>query len=110
MFLPQKHARGAGICQSLECQPRLPHFGPSTLSNLVFSHVRVSVSFVGFWGFGRFSQYRRQQQESSRGRNLYVKRIPREMSDEGLKDLFSRFGEITSAKVRFGETLFRYIK
>lgn len=47
----------------------------------------------------RYERRRRAQQESTQGRNLYVKHLDPAMDDEGLKRLFTKFGNITSAKV-----------
>lgn len=48
----------------------------------------------------RFTEIKYQQQASNRGKNLYIKRLPLDMDDNGLRKLFSKFGNITSAKVR----------
>lgn len=47
----------------------------------------------------RFEKRRREQQENTQGRNLYVKHLATTMDDAGLHELFEKFGKITSAKV-----------
>lgn len=42
---------------------------------------------------------KRERQQSCQGRNLYVKHINPDLDDEGLKQLFDKFGTITSEKV-----------
>lgn len=51
----------------------------------------------------RFEKRRREQQENTQGRNLYVKHLAPAMDDKGLKELFEKFGTITSAKVMIDE-------
>ncbi|KAA6314507.1 MAG: hypothetical protein EZS28_055573, partial [Streblomastix strix] len=41
-------------------------------------------------------QYKRKLRESTRYKNIYIKGFPLEYADEQLKDLFSKFGKITS--------------
>ena len=48
----------------------------------------------------RFEKRRREQQENTQGRNLYVKHLAPSMDDAGLHELFEKYGSITSAKVR----------
>ena len=48
----------------------------------------------------RFEKKRREQQENTQGRNLYVKHLAPSMDDAGLMELFEKYGTITSAKVR----------
>ena len=47
----------------------------------------------------RFEKKRREQQENTQGRNLYVKHLAPSMDDAGLMELFEKYGTITSAKV-----------
>lgn len=50
----------------------------------------------------RFEKRRREQQENTQGRNLYVKHLAPSMDDAGLHELFEKYGTITSAKVHLG--------
>lgn len=47
----------------------------------------------------KYEQMKRERQQSTQGRNLYVKHINPELGDEGLKRLFEKFGSITSVKI-----------
>lgn len=51
----------------------------------------------------RFEKRRREQQENTQGRNLYVKHLAPLMDDAGLTELFEKYGNITSAKVMTDE-------
>jgi len=55
----------------------------------------------------RYEKRRREQQENTRGRNLYVKHLMPSMEDDGLKDLFAKFGTVTSCKVARSSLLTR---
>ena len=56
--------------------------------------------FILFWvGMNRYEQMKRERQQSTQGRNLYIKHINPELGDDELKLLFEKFGSITSVKV-----------
>eukprot|EP00803_Ostreobium_quekettii_P009478 evm.model.scf_3314.1 EVM.evm.TU.scf_3314.1 scf_3314:5810-14064(+) len=47
----------------------------------------------------KYEQMKRDRQQSTQGRNLYVKHINPEQNDDGLRQMFEKFGSITSARV-----------
>lgn len=47
----------------------------------------------------KYEQMKRERQQSTQGRNLYIKHINPELGDDELKLLFEKFGSITSVKV-----------
>ncbi|GMH39880.1 hypothetical protein BSKO_07784 [Bryopsis sp. KO-2023] len=51
----------------------------------------------------RFEKRRREVQEATQGKNLYIKHLDAAVTDADLQKLFSKFGTITSAKVMSDE-------
>ncbi|CAD7702498.1 unnamed protein product [Ostreobium quekettii] len=47
----------------------------------------------------KYEQMKRDRQQSTQGRNLYVKHIGPDQNDDGLRQMFEKFGTITSARV-----------
>ena len=57
----------------------------------------------------RFEQSMKEAVDKSQGLNLYIKNLDDTVDDEGLKELFSSYGIITSRKVCGFESILLYL-
>ncbi|KAH7828339.1 putative Polyadenylate-binding protein 4 [Monocercomonoides exilis] len=89
-----------GFCLMSESTEKASSSSESSSSKQTIVPLKVSIA-RSMWERMR---YKKQLKEATRFRNLYVRGFPAHFTDDDLKELFSRFGKITSAKVMKSES------